>query len=83
MLINEHVTFGRVADETMIINSENNVAIKLDRQGTEIFELIYDGYSKEEIINHFQRMYPSAGIHIEADVNNFINTLEMQKIIRQ
>lgn len=81
MLISELVSFGRVEDESLVVHSKKNVVLKLDRQGSEIFGLIYKGYSKKEIIAYFQGLYPMVGEQIEKDVNNFIDILKKKDII--
>lgn len=75
------VTFGRVEDETLIVNTETGKVLKLDRQGTAIWELYYNGYSVEQIISHFSNQYPSQKSLIHSDVINFFEMLQTEKII--
>jgi len=73
--LNKFVSFGKVGNETMITNEENNKGIKLDDLGSDIWEMIFNGKSKSEIIDHYVSLYPNDKETINDDINDFISTL--------
>lgn len=75
------VTFGRVGDETLIVNSDTGKVLKLDSQGTAIWELYYRGYSVEHIILQFSNKFPNQTELIRSDIINFFEMLQTEKIL--
>ncbi len=75
------VTFGRVGDETLIVNSETGKVLKLDSQGTAIWKLYYEGYSVEQIILYFSNQFPAQKEMIQTDVIDFFDMLCAETII--
>lgn len=70
------ITFGSVLGETFIFNSETGKALKFDQQGTKIWNLIYKGYSKLEIKEYYEKIFPESRNQICKDINNFFILLE-------
>lgn len=83
IVIDEHVSFGRVEEETLIVHSKTGGTIKLDSQGTQIWNLIYKGFSKDEIKNHFMEKYPDDKEKIEKDIDNFLEELKKEKFTKE
>lgn len=81
--IEKSITFGRVKDETFLVNSKTGKALKLDLQGTKIWNLIYRGYSKVEIKDYLVMLYPDDGKKVEKDVDTFFEILQNEKIIKE
>lgn len=72
MNLNLCISFGTVGKETFITNSKTGKALILDEQGTAIWELVYKGYSAENIINFFSGKFPDFHIQIKKDIQEFI-----------
>ncbi|MCR4779043.1 MAG: PqqD family protein [Lachnospiraceae bacterium] len=79
--IAEGVTYGRVADEAMIVNAEAGTALRVDETGSNIWEMIYKGKDAEDIIEYFGTLYPLQKEQIRVDVMEFIDSLKKEKIL--
>ena len=79
--LNRGITFGKVQNETFIINAESGRALKLDSQGTKIWELVYHGNSRQDIKDYFGGLFPNSKEVICRDIDNFFFVLEQEKII--
>lgn len=75
------VTFGSVLGETFIFNSETGRALKLDQQGTKIWNFIYKGFSELEIKEYYEHLYPENRNEIYRDVSEFFTLLRKEQII--
>lgn len=83
IVIEENVSFGRVGDETFVVNSKTGGTIKLDSRGTPIWNLIYNGFSRNEIKNYFIEKYPNAKERIEKDIDDFLEVLKKEKFTKE
>ena len=83
MNISMDVCFGKIGTETLIVNNKNSIAIRLNKQGTEIFELIYRGLTKDEIICLFQKKFNDDKERVEKDINWFCEELYSKEIIEK
>lgn len=71
----------KVEKETFIMNANTGNALKLDSQGTQIWEMVYHGHSKESIKDYFAGLFPDSREAIYRDIENFFSVLERENII--
>ena len=79
--LKEGITFEKVKTETFIMNAKTGNALKLDSQGTQIWEMVYHGHSKESIKDYFAGLFPDSREAIYRDIENFFSILEKENII--
>lgn len=79
--LKKEITFGKVEKETFIMNAETGRALKLDSQGTQIWEMVYHEHSKESIKRYFGGLFPDSKEAIYNDIEKFFSVLERENII--
>lgn len=80
--ITEGVTYGKVADEAVLV-SKDGVTLKLDDQAIILWEMIMEGYNEERMINHFVSLYPDQKDSVVNDIKDFFSTLKKEGMIEQ
>jgi len=73
--LNKKISFGRVGNETMLCNEENNKAARLDEFGTRIWQMIFEGTDEETIYKKFIDLYPKQKSAVISDIKDFIDML--------
>lgn len=79
--MNKDISFTTLDNKTMITSKKSNKSIVLDESGTEIWKLILEEKSKEEIINILSEKYSGFDEEIKTDVNEFFEILIKYEII--
>ncbi|MFM1572168.1 PqqD family protein [Helcococcus ovis] len=79
--MNKDISYTILTNKTLIVNKGNNKSIVLDKSGTEIWRLILDKKSKEEIIEILSDRYKGFSDEIKSDVSEFFEILTKYEVI--
>jgi hypothetical protein len=75
------LAWRRVDDEIVILNLETSVYFSLDGIGSEIWEMIHQKKSEQEIVESLVKKYSSTEDIIRKDVQNLIKQLKKEKLL--
>jgi hypothetical protein len=79
--LSDEIEEERVGYETLILLTQTNTFLKLNRMGTEIWDLIKKGDDEIQIFNRLKNKYDIAPNLLKSDINNYIKSLEDKKVI--
>jgi hypothetical protein len=82
MKLNRHVHIKELGSETMVFDSLSGELYAADPVSREIFKLLQNEISENEILTHIQSLYPeNSKKTISDDVREFITTLKESKLL--
>lgn len=81
MKINNKVSYTSIDGNTVIEITDENEQLMLDAVGTNIWTLILELDSIEDVIKKLQNDYPGYEEQIQVDVNEFVKILRERGII--
>ncbi len=81
MVLNEDACYRVVDGEAVILDIQSGEYFNLNETGTEILERAVAGMNKAQIAEELKELYQEQGEHIEADVEELLESLLEQKIL--
>jgi len=81
--IKKDILWRMVDDEVVIVSGKNDNSCYLNRTGSEVWQMVTDGLSFEEICRRLAKYYNMKKTEIEKDIKNIIDDLLSSKILEK
>jgi PqqD family protein of HPr-rel-A system len=83
LVVNESVVYAELDDEAVLLDVETGVYFGLNAIGTQIWNALQQGASPAEIVRQVLAEYEVEPPALQADVAEFLATLQARGLIRE
>ncbi len=83
LVVNESVVYAELDDEAVLLDVETGVYFGLNAIGTQIWNALRQGASPAEIVQRVLAEYEVEPLALQADVAEFLATLQARGLIRE